>query len=61
MFSETADGFISASLDADNASAKNSKKLTTGLDSVSTVVGGILTCCGFLGNTCNLGSLKFMM
>ena len=49
LFSETANGFISASLGIDKTPTIESKKVTTGLDFVSIAVGGILTACGFLG------------
>ena len=49
LFSETANGFISASLGIDKTQPIESKKVTTGLDFVSIAVGGILTACGFLG------------
>ena len=50
IFAETVEGIISASLDADNASAKNSKKLSTGLEPASIVVGGILSLILPMGN-----------
>ena len=50
IFAETAESIISAALDVNNASAKSSNKLSTGLEPVSIVVGGILTSCGFIGN-----------
>ena len=50
IFAETAESIISSALDANNASTKNSNKLSTGLEPVSIVVGGILTACGFIGN-----------
>ena len=50
IFAETADSIISSSLDANTASAKTSKKLSTGLVPASMVVGGILDLCGFPGN-----------
>ena len=40
---------ISASLDKKILTPSGSKKINTGLDVVSTIVGGILTACGFFG------------
>ena len=50
IFAETAERIISASLDANSASAKKTKQLSAGLEPASMVVGGILTLILPVGN-----------